>query len=78
MLHHGRNIQKLIFDSPTTPHFISEMEMMAASAMKNEEPPDLIQDLLKGFDLQEKEELFLNFLCDEAINLHYVYEFRYV
>ena len=52
--------------------------MMAASAMKNEEPPDLIQDLLKSFDLQEKEELFLNFLCDEAINLHYVYEFRYV
>ena len=52
--------------------------MMEASAIINEDPPDLIKKLLKSFGLQEKEELFLNFLCDEAINLHYVYEFRYV
>ena len=51
---------------------------MAASAIINEDPPDLIKKLLKSFGLQEKEDLFLNFLCDEAINLHYVYEFRYV
>ena len=82
MLHHGKNIQKLIYENPTTtyiltPHFIiSEMESEAASAMMNEESSDLIKDLLKSFDLQEKEELFLDFLCDEPINLHYVYEFR--
>ena len=54
---------------------------MAASAIVNEEPPHLVKDfvqIFESFGLQEKEELFLNFLCDEAINLHYVYEFRYV
>ena len=57
--------------------------MMAASAIiHDEQPPQhLVKDfvqIFESFGLQEKEELFLNFLCNEAINLHHVYEFRYV